>query len=167
MMLYGLQLLRTLCMVAIVGGPIVLGISAYHIMDDLKTDWRPVRATLTGYQPYAKPFRGASYAPCVHYEFHVDGETHQGRHCGGGFDGRQTTPEKAEAVAQRRFGHVTTIYYDPADPTRTRLRQSVMSVALPSVAAGVMAIAIGVPGLLMTHRRVRLRRATFHSTTSG
>ena len=140
------KLVHSLGLMLVILGIVVMGISVYHIHDDIKTDWQEADAQVTGYDPFVK--RGAtagwSYIPCVHFEFMIDDQTHQGRVCGGGIGGYKSSEAEGREAGRIRYGEVHTIWYDPTDPSRSRLSESVMGRAIFFSFAGFFLSSVGI-----------------------
>lgn len=143
---YFKKLVHSLGLMLVILGIVVTGISVYHLHDDATTDWREADARVTGYDPFVK--RGAtagwSYIPCVHFEFMIGDQVHQGRVCGGGFGGYQSSEAEGREAGRIRYGEVHTIWYDPTDPSRSRLSESVMGRAIFFAFAGLLLIGVGI-----------------------
>ncbi len=150
---YFTQLAKTLCSILIFVGTIALGVGFYHVVDDWRTNWQPAPARITGFEPLER-WEANTYSLCVHIEYTVDDTHYSRRICGGRTRSRHATRQEARELGEKKYGHISKIWFDSANPQRSRLRQSVLPLATAAVFGGMATIGSGIYG----HRRLRGQR---------
>jgi hypothetical protein len=128
------------------------GIALYQVFDNIQTDWQPAEVELTGFEPHDRT--GRAYRACVHFVFQVDGVMHKSRICGEGVGKRDRTREGAIENAKRGTADLHQIWYDPSDPSRTRLNESTLPLSVTIFIAAAGGVFLGIAG----HRKLFRRR---------
>lgn len=143
------QLRKSIRWMLLVLGLGMIAFAGFTLADEWRTDWQPADIEILGFVPRDKHGRHIAiiYYPWVQFAFMVEGESIESQIRANGFQIHTRQREVAEERARRRFSDLKTIYYDPAQPTRTRLNPSWILPASLVLILGMIIFAIALRGL--------------------